>query len=116
MHDAISWAIRQIRINLGPLIGLVALACLAWLLAARGLAGWRRALWLLVPVLFAAALVCVIGPGRLFPKKPFEGPILLTVSHNHALTLLDIPGFLWASIAVALGGWLLRDRLRSPGR
>ena len=115
MREAISWALLQIRTNLGSLVILTLIAGIGWSLAARGLAGWRRALWLLVPVLLVAALVCVIGPGRLFPKQPFEGPILLTISYNHALTLLDIPGFLWASTAMALGGWLLRDRLRSPG-
>lgn len=59
----------------------------------RGLAGLRRALWALVPMLFAVALVCWLGPGRLFPKELYEDPALLVVSRNHALTLLDRPGY-----------------------
>lgn len=76
----------------------------------RGLAGLRRALWALVPMLFAVALVCWLGPGRLFPKELYEGPALLVVSRNHALTLLDRPGYACAGGAVALAGWLLRGR------
>jgi hypothetical protein len=113
MRETISSAIRLIRTNLDSLVLLAALAGIGWLIAARGLAGWRRAAWMLVPVLLAIALVCWAGPGRLFPKLPYEGPELLTVSQNHALTLLDIPGILCAVAGVGLGGWLLRDRLRA---
>lgn len=115
MLEAGSWAIHQIRSNLGWLVFLALLAGVAWALAARGLVGWRRALWLLVPVQLGAALVSFVGPDRLFPKRPFEGPILLTVSRNHSLTLLDIPGILWGGSAIALAAWLLYDRLRAPG-
>ena len=115
MRETISWAVRQIRSSLDLLVLLAALCALAWLLAARGLSGARRVLWSLVPMLLFAAAVCWIGPGRLFPKQPFEGPTLLKVSHNHALTLLDVPGLLWAAVAIALAGWLLGERLKAPG-
>ena len=114
MRETISWAVRQIRSSLDLLVLLAALGAIAWLLAARGLSGSRRILWSLVPLLLAAAAVGWIGPGRLFPKQPFEGPTLLKVSHNPALTLLDIPGILWAGTAVALGGWLILERLKAP--
>lgn len=112
MTEAISWAARHIRNNLTLLLALAALAGLGWSLAARGLVGRRRALWLLVPPLFAVTSLCWAGPGRLFPKEPFEGPSLLHVAPGHSVTLLDLPGALCAVAAVALGGWLLLKRLR----
>jgi hypothetical protein len=115
MRELVAWAVRQVRVNLGPVLLLSALAGLAWSLAARGLTGRRCALWLLVPALLTAALVCWVGPGRLFPKVPFEGPRLLHVAPGHSLMLLDIPGILAAGGGAVLAGWLLNDRLRGPG-
>lgn len=116
MRAVLSWAVRVVRLNLGAVLLLAALAGACWMLAARGLAGFRRVLWSLVPLLLAAALVCWLGPGRLFPKVPFEGPKVLVLSENHAVTLLDLPGFLAAGIAIGLGGWLLAERLRASRR
>jgi hypothetical protein len=116
MREAISWALRAIRLQLDVLVLLAVLAGAGWLLGARGLPGPRRALWILVPVLLAVALVCWLGPGRLFPKVPYEGPQLLVVSPNHALTLLDLPGLACAGAAVAIGAWLLWDRWQAPGQ
>ena len=96
------------------LVLLAVLAGAGWLLGMRGLAGPRRALWALVPVLFAVALVCWLGSGRLFPKVPYEGPALLVVSHTHAVTLLDLPGLACAVAAVALAGALLGERWKTP--
>lgn len=115
MREVVSWALRAIRTNLDLLLALAALAAVGWLLGGRGLAGPRRLLWMLVPALLAVALVCWLGPGRLFPKVPYEGPQLVVVSRNHALTLLDIPGFLCAGVAVLLGGWLLGGRRLAGG-
>lgn len=105
-------ALHLVRDQIGGLLLIGAICGVCWLLAARGLDGKRLALWLLVPVLFAGALVFLVGPDRLFPKQPYEGPHLLTLSENHAITLLDLPGVLCASTAVILGAWLIRGRLR----
>ncbi len=59
-----------------------------------------------MPALTGAALPCLLGPGRLFPKEPYEGPIVLQVSGRHALTALDLPG-----LACAAAGLLLWARL-----
>jgi hypothetical protein len=114
MREAVAWALRAGRTHLDALLLLAALAGSVWLLGARGMAGPRRALWLLVPALVAAALVCWLGPGRLFPKVPYEGPQLLVVSRNHALTLLDLPGLACAGVAAAIGGGLLWSKTRPP--
>ena len=111
MRELISWGIRQVRDNLAALALLAGLAAIGWLLGGRGLAGTRRVLWALVPALAVGALVAWAGPGRLFPKIPYEGPILLPLSRNHAVTLLDVLGLACACVAAALGGWLLRERL-----
>ncbi len=74
-----------------------------WLLAGWGLRGRRLALWCAVPVLVDVELVCLRGPGHLFPKEPFEGPILVTVSRRHALTALDLLGLTCAGAAGLIG-------------
>lgn len=113
LEQVIQWALHTVRDQLGIFVLLGALAGLGWLVAARGLHGPRLALWLLVPALLAGAFVCWLGPDRLFPKVPFEGPSLITLSDNHAITLLDLPGVLLALTAAILGGWLIRGRLRA---
>jgi len=67
-----------------------------------------------VPLLAAVALVCIVGPDRLSPKHPFEGPSLIILSENHALTVLDLPGFAAAIAAALLALWAIRARLRDP--
>src|SRR3954447_19038044 len=106
---AARWALDAIRDGLGPLVALAMLACLGWLLAGHGLVGRRLLLWCLVPVLALAALVCLLGPGQLFPKA-LEGPTLLPLSENHAVTLADLPGALCAAGAILLGCRLLALR------
>jgi hypothetical protein len=106
----ISRVLHLIRADLRTLLLLAVLLGVCWLLAARGLRGGRLALWLLVPFLVAGALVCWVGPNRLFPKKPFEGPQLVVLSENHAITLLDLPGVLCAASAIIIGVWLIRGR------
>ncbi len=82
-----------------------------WLVAAYGLRGRRLARWLAVPALLAVALVCLAGPGHLFPKNPFEGPQLLRVSATHALTALDLPGLAAGGGGIALGVRAVWERL-----
>lgn len=82
-----------------------------WLLRGRQLLRWC-----LVPLLAAVALLCLIGPDRLFPKHPFEGPGLVILSENHALTVLDLPGFAAAIVAGLLALWAIRVRLRGGAR
>lgn len=104
--------LRLIRDHLDVILILGLVACILWLVLAAGLRGRRLALWLLVPALLAVALACIVGPDRLFPKRPYEGPNLITLSENHAVTLLDVPGLLFGGAAVILVCWLLLDRWR----
>lgn len=108
----IGGTLHLIRDHLWLVLLLGALLGVCWLIAARGLRGGRLAGWLLVPLLAAAALCCWLGPDRLFPKKPFEGPSIVVLSENHALTLLDLPGGLCAGVAALLAVWLITDRRR----
>ena len=78
----------------------------------QGIPAWGQ--WLVVLVLTVVALLCLVGPGRLYPKVPFEGPILVLVSRQHGLTLLDLPGLACAGAAVVLGVRLVRRRIREP--
>ena len=64
-----------------------------------------------MPVLAGVALVCLLGPGRLFPKEPYAGPILVRVATHHALTALDLPGLACGGAAGLLGAWLVWARL-----
>jgi hypothetical protein len=106
----ISATIAGVREHLAALLALGALACAAWLLGLRGLDGPRRRQWVAVPALLLVAVACLAGPGRLFPKVPWEGPNLVTLSSRHALTLLDVPGLLCAALALALAARLLAGR------
>ena len=83
----------------------------AWLHQARGLIRRPLSRWLAVPLLLMAALACLLGPGHLFPKHPFEGPQLLRVSTTHALTALDLPGLAAGGAGVALGARAVWERL-----
>ena len=111
LEELIQRALHLIRDQLGLFLALGLLAGTCWLLAARGLSGKRLTLWLLVPVLLTVTFVCWVGPDRLFPKEPYEGPELLILSENHAITLLDLPGGLCAVTAVLLGAWLIKGRV-----
>jgi hypothetical protein len=104
------------RDYLGLFLALVALLAVCWFFAGWRLRGWRLLLWDLILPLLAVALICVLGPGRLFPKVPYEGPHLITFSSTHSLTLLDLPGFASAALAVVLACGLLLTRWRERGR
>lgn len=96
----------------GPtLLALGVVPLVAWLLLARGLRGAALALWLAVPPLSVAALVCFFGPGQVFSKAG-EGPILVALSNNHAVTALDLVGVACAVVAGALAAALVLWRLR----
>jgi len=97
---------------LGLFLALAAFGTICWFFAGWRLRGWRLLLWDLVLPLLAVAAICVVGPGYLFPKEPYEGPRLITFSPAHSLTLLDLPGFACAALAVALAFGLLLTRWR----
>ncbi len=113
---ALQRSIHFFRAELASFVWLAVLLAAIWLLAGLGLRGRRLALWWAVPALGAVALFCVLGPDRLFPKKPFEGPSLIVVSQNHALTLLDLPAFAAAGAAGLLALWSLRARWHERAR
>ncbi len=102
--------------DLGFFLALAALGAICWFFAGWRLRGWRLLLWDLVLPLLAVAAVCVIGPGYLFPKEPYEGPRLITFSPAHSLTLLDLPGFACTALAALLACGLLLTRRRGRGR
>ena len=112
--DVIRWLRALIREQLLLLIFLAVLIGIGWLLAGRGLRGRQLVRWCVVPLLAGVALACIVGPDRLFPKHPFEGPSLIILSENHALTLLDLPGFAAAIAAGLLALRALKARLRNP--
>jgi hypothetical protein len=111
-RDAIRWLLALIREQLALFTFLAVLVGIGWLLAGRGLRGRQRVRWYLVPLLAAVAFVCIVGPDRLFPKHPFEGPSLIILSENHALTALDLPGFAAAIAAGVLALGEIRAWLR----
>ena len=105
-----------VREHLGLFLALATLGAICWFFAGWRLRGWRLLLWDLVLPLLVVAASCVLGPGYLFPKEPYEGPHLITFSPNHALTLLDLPGFACAVLAALLACGLLLTRRRGRGR
>ena len=82
----------------------------AWLYQVRGLIRRPLSRWLAVPLLLMAALVCLLGPGHLFPKHPLQGPRLVRLSAHHALTALDLPGLACAGAAIVLAIRLVYER------
>ncbi len=108
--------VSLIREHLGFFLALAIFGAACWFFAGWRLRGWRLLLWDLILPLLAVALVCVVGPGRLFPKEPYEGPRLITLSPAHSLTLLDLPGFACAALAALLACGLLLARWRERGR
>ena len=89
-----------------------AVAILCWLLFARGLRGMLLVLWFVVPLLALVAVVCFVGPGRLFPKDPYAGPVLVRLSTTHGLAALDLVGIACSGAAAVLGAWLILRRVR----
>lgn len=84
---------------------------ITWLVAARGVPGRLLPLWLLAPALWVVACLCIAGPGRLIPKEPFEGPVILRLARKDAVTALDLVGLACAALATLLAGGLLVWRL-----
>ena len=108
--------IGLVREHLGLLLALLTIGAICWFFAGWRLRGWRLLLWDLVLPLLAVAAICVLGPGYLFPKEPYEGPRLITFSPAHSLTLLDLPGFACAALAALLACGLLLTRHRGRRR
>ncbi len=109
-------SVTVVREHLGLFLALAIFGAACWFFAGWRLRGWRLLLWDLILPLLTVALVCVAGPGRLFPKEPYEGPRLITFSPAHSLTLLDLPGFACAVLAALLACGLLLTRWRERGR
>lgn len=101
------WGLPLVRDHLGLFLVLAACGAGCWFLGGWHLRRRRLLLWDLVLPLWALALLCVVGPGHLFPKRPYEGPRLITFSAIHSLTLLDLPGLACAALAGGLSCWLL---------
>ena len=93
------------------LLALSGAPLIGWLVAARGLRGRQLARWLAMPVLLFGAAICLLGPGHLFPKEPFEGPTLLRVSQSHAIVALDLIGLIAGGLGILLGAWAVWERL-----
>jgi len=86
---------------------VVAIGCLIWLAAA--VAGGRPRgmvllVWLIVPLFIIVAAVCIGGPGRFFPKEPYEGPTVIQFAPKDGVTALDVAGgfSLFAAYILAL--------------
>ncbi len=57
--------------------------------------------WSAVTVLVAIACVCVLGPGRFLPLQ-LEGAVLVTLSPDHGVTVLDTVALGLCGLALAL--------------
>ncbi len=110
-HILAEWLDRDLARWQPAILVLVGVLLGVWLLTARGLTGYQLALWLAVPAFLVAGLVCIMGPGWLFPKHPFQGPVLVRVSVHRALTALDLPGLACAVAATVLAVRLVRERI-----
>ncbi|HEU5424331.1 MAG TPA: hypothetical protein VFU72_12370 [Nitrolancea sp.] len=87
-------------------IVIFALASLAWLYLGRRVRGADGALWLAVPLLLDVAVICIAGPGHLYSKR-YEGSILVELARHSGITIFDVTGLALATLAAALGGFLL---------
>ena len=96
--------------HLGIVLGVLGVLGAAWLLAGIGLRGSRLLAWCVPPVLGAASLVLVAGPGRLFAKR-YEGPTLLGIAPGHSVTALDVPAGVAGGAAVLVAALLVSRRL-----
>lgn len=84
-----------------PVVLLLVLVAL--LLAALGLLGRDRRVRRAAAVLLLPASVAWV----LF-NGPLEGPVLLTFSHDHGLTVSDLLGVVGVAVGVALLAWRRR--------
>jgi hypothetical protein len=93
----------------------LSVAILAWIIA-----GWRihetRLLlaWASVPVGAVVAATCVAGPGHWFSKQPYEGPSIIPLGPDDAVTALDLVGIAIAVLTLLLAIWLVMYRVRQP--
>ncbi|HEX5166564.1 MAG TPA: hypothetical protein VFV93_14265 [Thermomicrobiales bacterium] len=84
-----------------------------WVASGLRLRGRLLAAWLLVPVLIAVASVCIAGVKRLDPDESLEGPHLIRVAHNDAITLSDLVGVAFAGMACLLAMYLIWRRIQA---
>lgn len=96
----------------GVLLVLAAgIAC--WAVAGRRLRGLPLVVWQLAPVLACAGVLCIVAPGHLIAKQPVEGPSVIELDANDAITVLDLTGIALCGLAALLAAALLPLR-RSP--
>lgn len=89
-------------LSIPGVMAVLVVASLFWVLAGLRLRGWLFMWWLLVPPLAFVAAVCVAGPGRWFPKEPWEGPSVISLGTGDAITVLDLVGLAIGAVTVAL--------------
>ncbi len=112
VEQALDTLTATVKDHVAGVLAVLVGAGLGWALAGRGLRGGRLALWLAVPVLVLIAALCIVGPGPLFPKRPYQGPVLVRLGTDHAVTGLDLVGLACLATAMGLGTWLVRTRAR----
>jgi hypothetical protein len=92
---------------------ILTVACAVWIASGLRLRGRLLAGWLLVPALIAVASVCIAGVKRLDPDESLEGPHLIRLGHDDAITLSDLVGVTFAGIACLLAIYLIWRRVQA---
>jgi hypothetical protein len=111
-YPALRWITGVLRTYLtvrGVMLSY-AIATVAWLIAGRSLRTWAALRWHMVPVLLLLAAICIAGPGRWFPKDPWEGPSVIPLSRKDAITVLDLIGILIGACAAYMAVTQLGER------
>lgn len=90
------------RLSIQGVMVVLVVAGLLWVRVGWHLGGTVRVRWFLVPLLAFVAAACVAGLGHWFPKKPYEGPSVISLGTRDAITLIDLVGLTIAALTVVL--------------
>lgn len=104
--------VRTVRADHGAIALIAGVALLTisiiWGYAGRRARGAGAIRWFTVPTILGIAYLCVVGPGRWFPKHPFEGATIIEISRHSGITMLDLLGLALAVTALLLGGMTVK--------
>jgi hypothetical protein len=115
MTDVLRQIVDLLKSSLSvrDVVTVLAVVSVVWLVSGVRLRGRMLAGWLLVPALVAVACFCVAGQEHLFPDRSFEGPHLIRLGNDDAITLTDLIGVAVGGVALLLALELILRRIRS---